>query len=127
MKDIEIFFREAARLGAGGAIVSTTEGLFFAQRRLISDLALQNRLPLVWAAPGTMPWRAGYWRTARVSNAMFRQAARYVDKILKGAKSAELPVEQPTTFELFIDLKIARALGLTIPPSLLARADQLVE
>ena len=52
VKDIEIFFREATRLGAGGAIVSTTEGLFFAQRRLISDLALQNRLPLVWAAPG---------------------------------------------------------------------------
>ena len=127
VKDIDMFFREATRQGAGGAIVSTTEGLFFAQRRLISDLALQNRLPLVWAAPGDYALAGGLLAYGSSSNAMFRQAARYVDKILKGAKPAELPVEQPTTFELFINLKTARALGLTIPPSLLARADQLVE
>jgi putative ABC transport system substrate-binding protein len=92
----------------------------------ITSFALRNRLPSIggnnnWAVDGAL---MSYGPN---SNDMFRRAATYVDRILKGAKPAELPVEQPTKFELVINLKTAKALGLTMPQSLLQRADKLIQ
>ena len=92
----------------------------------ICGLALQRKIPTVGAAR-TFPNAGCLMSYAENVAEMQRSAAGLVDKILKGAKPAELPVEQPTTFELVINLKTAKALGLTIPPSLLARADQVIE
>ena len=98
----------------------------FTERKRIADLALKHRLPTVVGgreyaeAGGLISYAVRY-------PDLFRRAASYVDKILKGAKPADLPVEQPTKFELVINLKTAKALGLTIPPSLLQRADQVIE
>jgi len=95
-------------------------------RRQIVEFATKNRLPVMFmnrdyvAAGGLMSYAPNFPE-------MYRQAAAYVDKILKGAKPADLPVEQPTKFELMINLKTARALGLTIPQSLLVRADQVIQ
>ena len=95
-------------------------------RARILDLAVQNRLLIV---SGWGPWAAegGLLSYGPDLDAVIRRSATYVDKILKGAKPADLPVEQPTKFELVINLKTAKALGLTIPPSVLARADRLIE
>jgi len=98
----------------------------FARRRLIVDFATNNRLPGMYyvrnftEAGGLMSYGPDF-------RDHFRRAATYVDKILKGAKPADLPVEQPTKFELVINLKTAKALGLTIPPSVLGRADEVID
>jgi putative ABC transport system substrate-binding protein len=97
----------------------------FRERMQIAQLALKNRLPTSFAfreyveAGGLMAYGANFVDMAGL-------AAVYVDKIFKGAKPADLPVEQPTKFELVINLKTAKALGLTIPPSLLGRADEII-
>jgi putative ABC transport system substrate-binding protein len=100
--------------------------MFFSERRRLVDLAAKNRLPVVYPqrefvdAGGLMSYGPNLAD-------LFRRAATYVDRILKGTKPGDLPVEQPTKFELVISLKTAKTLGLTIPPSLLARADQVIE
>jgi putative tryptophan/tyrosine transport system substrate-binding protein len=108
------------------AVFVIADPLFFSERQRISDLAMKHRLPSIHGvseyveAGGLLSYGPSY-------PDLFRRAAIYVDKILKGAKPGELPVEQPTTFELFINLKTARALGVTIPRALLLRADRVIE
>jgi putative tryptophan/tyrosine transport system substrate-binding protein len=97
-----------------------------AHRKQIVDLAVKHRLPATYARPefvedgGLMTYGTSY-------NDLFRRAAIYVDKILKGAKPADLPVEQPTKFEFIINLNAAKKIGLTIPQKVLARADKVIK
>ena len=115
-----------AAKGLADALLVLGDPMFFGERARIAALAEKSRLPLVgnqreYAEAG------GLLAYGVDQAAGFRRAAFYVDRILKGAKPADLPVEQPTKYELVINLKTAKALGLTIPPSLLARADQIIE
>jgi putative ABC transport system substrate-binding protein len=108
---------------AGGSLAVSAEPLFVAQPSRITELAAKHRLPAIYGARVFVD--AGGLMSYGPSLAdLWRRAATYVDRILKGARPADLPVEQPTKFELIINLKTAKALGLTIPPSLLQRADQ---
>jgi ABC-type uncharacterized transport system substrate-binding protein len=102
------------------------DGMFWGERRRIADFALRSRLPSMFGNTEHAE-AGGLMSYAPSSFEPYRRAAYYVDKILKGAKPADLPVEQPTKFELVINLKTAKALGLTIPQSLLLRADQVIE
>jgi putative ABC transport system substrate-binding protein len=108
------------------AVIVLVDATLQANRTRITDLVARHRLPAVY---GLSEYAEVGGLLAYGPNRldMFRRAGLYVDKILKGAKPADLPVEQPTKFELVINLKTAKALGLTIPPSLLARADQVIE
>jgi putative ABC transport system substrate-binding protein len=112
--------------GGAGALVVVDDPLTVSSRTRIVSFAAQHRLPAMYGfrefaeAGGLMTFGANLAD-------LYRRAPVYVDKILKGAKPADLPVEQPTKFDLVINLKTAKALGLTVPPSLLARADQVIE
>ena len=123
--DIEKAFETATKARAEAMIVMSSP-VYYGLRARIADLALKYRLPAIYWLPAFVD--AGGLITYGPSDTeYYRQAATFVDKVFKGAKPADLPVEQPTKFELMINLKTAKALGLTIPPSLLQRADQVIE
>jgi len=107
------------------ALIAFSDPLIVFHGRRITDLAAKNRLPAVYASREVVD-AGGLMSYGASSTDMFRRAAVYVGKILKGAKPADLPMEQPTKFELVINLKTAKALGLTIPRSLLLRADEVI-
>ena len=107
------------------SVVVTEDGEFAPSFRTIAALALQNRLPSIGAKEyGEAGGPVGYGENIL---ALYRRAAYFVERILKGANPADLPVEQPTRFDLVINLETARALGLTMPPILIARADEVIE
>ena len=124
-KDIDIAFQAATQRHAD-AVVVLGSPVFNSHRIQVVDLAAKHRLPAIYARQefvedgGLMTYGANI-------NDLFRRAATYVDKILKGAKPAELPVEQPKKFEFIINLKAAKQIGLTIPPNVLARADRVIK
>ncbi len=123
--DLPAAFDAGAKERAEGLLV-TSASIFVVHRKRVVELAAQHRMP------GMYPYRlvvdaGGLMAYDSYTSDLQVRAATYVDKILKGAKPGDLPVEQPTTFELVINLKTAKALGLTIPPSLLLRADQVIE
>jgi putative ABC transport system substrate-binding protein len=123
--DLPTAFDAGARAHVGG-LLTTAESIFAAQRKRVAELAAQHGLP------GVYPYRAiveagGLIAYDSYTPALVAQTATYVDRIFKGANPADLPVQQPEKFDLVINLKTAKALGLTIPPSLLQRADQVIE
>jgi putative tryptophan/tyrosine transport system substrate-binding protein len=123
-KDIETAFG-AVRKGRTEAIHVLDSPVFGPQRTQIVGLAVKSRLPAIYHRSGFV--EAGGLMSYGVSSDMDRRAATYVDKILKGAKPADLPVEQPTKFEFIINLKAAKQIGLTIPPNVLVRADRVIK
>ena len=108
-----------------GVLVSSFT-FMFVHRQAIVDRAAAHRIAAIYELRGFVPL-GGFMSYGVNASEMDRRAATYVDRILRGAKPADLPVEQPTTFELVINLKTAKALGLTIPPSVLGRADEMIQ
>jgi putative tryptophan/tyrosine transport system substrate-binding protein len=124
-KDIETAFQAASK-GRADAVLMLPSSILNSHRTQVAELAVKSRLPAI------------YWQSEWVENGglmsygvsitdLFRRAATYVDKILKGTKPADLPVEQPTKFEFIINLKAAKQIGLTIPPNVLVRADKVIK
>jgi len=123
--DIDIALRNLA-VRRGDGIVLFSEAPLWSRRARIADLVAKKKLPAIYTLKAYVE-AGGLMSYAPSFEDAFRRSATYVDKILRGAKPGDLPIERPTKFELVINLRTARALGLTIPPSLLLRADQLIE
>src|SRR5262249_29689553 len=123
--DFDAAFQTAAK-GRVSALITITNSLTSFYRKKITALAIKNRLPSMYESSSYA--EAGGLISYSANEAeSFRRAATYVDKIVKGAKPADLPVEQPTKFELVINLKTAKQIGLTIPQSVLYRADKVIQ
>jgi putative tryptophan/tyrosine transport system substrate-binding protein len=125
--DIEHAFESLARAPSGGLIL-TTDPFTYLRQQLIAELASRHRLPAISWMPD-FPKNGGLMSYGATINFLdqYRRAAGYVDRILKGEKPADLPVQAPTKYELVINLKTAKALGLDVPPTVLARADEVIE
>jgi putative ABC transport system substrate-binding protein len=124
LKDVETAFRAAGKGRADAVVVLNSP--VFSQRTQIPDLAAKSRLPAIYDNPEPVE-NGGLMSYGVNRNDLYRRAAVYVDKILKGAKPADLPVEQPMKFQFVINLKAAKQLGLKIPPNVLARADKVIK
>ena len=124
LDDFEGAFARAKKDGAE-ALITTPHALISTQQRQVLEFAAKNRLPAMYPdsefveAGGLMSYAASYAD-------LFRRAADLVDKILKGTKPADIPVEQPTKFEFIVNLKAAKQIGVTVPPNVLARADRVI-
>ena len=124
-KDIGNVFRAASK-GRADAVLTVGNPILASQRTQLAEIAVKNRLPAIYDRREFVD-DGGLTSYATNFADLARRAATYVDKILKGAKPADLPVEQPTKFELIINLKAAKQIGLTIPPNVLARADKVIK
>ena len=122
--DLQTVFKEALKARVD-ALITITNNPLFRDSKKVTDLALKNRLPSMYEG-ATWVEAGGLMSYSANDLELFRRAATYVDKILKGRQPADLPVEQPTKFELVINLKAAKQIGLTIPPNVLARADRVI-
>jgi putative ABC transport system substrate-binding protein len=116
---------QAAAKGEASALITVTGGLLNRYPKLIADLAIKSRLPSIYERSPFVE-AGGLVSFAPNDAKSYRRAAYFVDKILKGAKPTDLPVEQPTKFELVFNLKTAEQIGLTVPPNVLVRADRVI-
>jgi len=124
-KDIEPAFQRAVKERAG-AVLTSAVAVLLTHRREVAELAVKRRLPVMYSRQEFVEAGGLLVYAASVTD-LSRRAAVYVDKILKGAKPADIPVEQPTKFEFVINLKAAKQIGLSIPPNVLARADKIIK
>ena len=124
-KDIDPAFRAVTKTRADGVLWTVSGSVFRPHRNQVVELAEKNRLPVIYNSAESVE-AGGLIAYGVNGNDLYRRAATYVDKILKGAKPADLPVERPAKFEFIINLKAAKQIGLTIPPNVLARADKVI-
>ena len=124
-KDIETAFQAASKGHADAVLVLASQFVTSDPKGFV-ELAAKNRLPAIYWSPEFVEAGGLMAYSVNITD-LFRRAATYVDKILKGAKPADLPIEQPTKFEFIINLKTAKQIGLTIPPNVLARADKVIK